>query len=266
MIIYGSRMYGRRNRVRSHGRCGHCGKLGQQESYEGRKWGHLYFIPLFPIGPHVRVLRECSSCSTGAHIPREKLPELAKSLRDMIDRATIAAGSKEPSVEVDGCPVPVVSVISSVVGDAYCLLGEKELALLLENLRSVEAGDVLLLAEAMAKNLTGKPREAEAIFRELTSRSTDAGILFQAARFHFDHGRMAETAALAERVESMRATDLDVKQLLIECYGSLGDWTKLAATYENCFLIAPELKAQKEILKAYTKACKKAGREPQHAV
>ncbi len=59
MIIFGSKMYGVRNVVRGFDECEHCECYAQHKSYSGRKWGHVYFIPLFPMGGRVRVLREC---------------------------------------------------------------------------------------------------------------------------------------------------------------------------------------------------------------
>jgi hypothetical protein len=263
MIIYGSRMYGRKNKIRSHGRCEHCGKVGTQNSYDGRKWGHLYFIPLIPDGGRVRVLRECTSCQKGFHIPLETLPGIVESIQKTLIDVVVAIGAKEKEMTVNGHTLPVVSVLGANINDAYCLGGEREVRLLLENLRSIKANEELLLAEAKAAEVRGDLKNADAKFGELAARSTHPVILFQAARFLRDQARVPESIALGERVETMLPADLDVKQLLIDGYTSQKEWTKLALTYENCFLLAPDLKQQKPLMKAYQKACKKAGREPQ---
>ncbi len=263
MIIYGSRMYGKKNRILSQGRCAHCGKVGTLSSYDGRKWGHLYFIPLIPCGGHVRVLRECSSCRMGSHIPLQNVPDMVQSLQKTLDRAVVALGAQEVQMELDGKVRSVASVIGSHLSDVYCLIGEKEIAQLLQNLKAVNAHDELLLAEAKFAELTGRAREAEAKFGDLSQRSRDPILLYQIARFFFDQAKLPEAIALAERLETSLVADLEVKQLLIDCYLAANQWGKLATTYENSFLIAPELRNQKPILKAYQKACKKAGREPQ---
>lgn len=263
MIIYGSRMYGRRNRILSQGRCMHCGKVGTLSSYDGRKWEHLYFIPIIPSGGHVRVLRECASCRMGSHIPLENLPSLVESLKKTLDRAVVALGAQETQMELAGKTQSVASVIGAHLNDVYCLIGEREIAQLLQNLKAVNANDELLLAEAKLAELAGRTREAEAKFGELGGRSRDPIVLYQIARFFFEQTRIPETIALAERLETMLVADLEVKQLLIDCYLATNQWGKLATTYESCFLIAPDLQHQKPILKAYQKACKKAGREPQ---
>ena len=69
MIIYGSRMYFKKNLVRSFGECENCGRYGKRVSYQARKFGHIYFIPILPLGSNSQVLRECKSCSMGSHIP-----------------------------------------------------------------------------------------------------------------------------------------------------------------------------------------------------
>jgi tetratricopeptide (TPR) repeat protein len=256
-------MYGRKNQIRSHGRCEHCGKVGVQHSYEGRKWGHLYFIPIIPEGGRVRVVRECKSCRKGFHIPLENVPRLVESIQKTLIDAVVAIGAKENEMTVDGHSQAVVSVLSVNIRDAYCLAGESEVQLLLENLKLVKADNELLLAEAKMAEVRGDLKNAEAKFGELAGRSTHPIILYQAARFFHQQARLPEATGLGERVESMLPADLDVKQLLIECYMSRKEWAKLALTYENCFSIAPDLKQQKPIQKAYKKACKKAGREPQ---
>jgi hypothetical protein len=237
--------------------------VGAQNSYDGRKWGHLYFIPIIPDGRRVRVLRECKSCQKGFHIPLETLPGIVESIQKTLIDAVVAIGAKENEMTVNGHSLSVVSVLGANISDAYCLGGESEVRLLLENLKSIKADKELLLAEAKAAEVRGDLKNAEAKFGELATRSTHPVILYQAARFFQDQARIPEAIALGERVESMLPADLNVKQLLIDGYTAQKEWTKLALTYENCFLLAPELKQQKPIAKAYQKACKKAGREPQ---
>ncbi len=263
MIIYGSRMYGKKNQVRSHGTCPHCRKVAPQESYDARKWGHLYFIPIVPMGGHVRVVRECSSCHMGSHIERDKLPDIVASLQKLLDQAVVAVGANEAEMDVGGHRAPVATVINANLSDAYCLIGEKEVRQLLDNLRAVNAGEELALAEARVAEISGRTKEADARFADLARGGQLSVTLYQAARYMRDRGRIPEATAIAERLETGLPTDLDLKQLLIDCYTAAADWTKLATTYESCFLIAPAIKADKAILKTYQKACKKAGRPPQ---
>lgn len=263
MIIFGTRMYGRKNEVRSHGRCPHCGRMGKQTSYDGRKWGHLYFIPIIPEGGRVRVFQECASCRKGMHVPIEKLSGIVEGLTTTMGRVVAATGAKETEVEIDGRRRPVAAVVNSVVGEVHCLLGPQEVVRFLDRLREARADEELVLAEAKAAETAGRTKEADGKYHELAGRSKNPVMLYQAARFLRDQARIAEAVAVAERLEMMAVTDLDVKQLLIDCYGAQREWAKLATAYENCFLIAPDLMKAGAIRKAYKKACKKAGREPQ---
>ncbi|MEO0794924.1 MAG: hypothetical protein AAFX93_07175 [Verrucomicrobiota bacterium] len=263
MIIYGSRMYGRSNEVRSKGRCEHCGVHGNLHSYDGRKWGHLYFIPLVPSGGKVRVLRECKSCNVGSHIPIETIPTIAESMRENLDQAIIAAGAQQTHFEAEGQSVSTIAVIGSNIEDMYCMLGEEETVQILDSLRSVGQGPELILAEAKYAETKGHRDAAHQKYTELSQLTKDPIAQFHHASFLFDHGMVEEAIAVAEPLEMEHVEDLGLKDFLIKCYTATKQWTKLADTYENCFLIVPESLQDKKIYKDYKKACKKAGRTPQ---
>ena len=91
MIIYGSKMYGTKNVVKGVGSCPHCGAYGKHKSYDGRKWGHLYFIPLIPSGGHVRVMKECASCNMGSHLPQAQVGELYANIEKLMQPCILAA-------------------------------------------------------------------------------------------------------------------------------------------------------------------------------
>ncbi len=92
IIIYGSRIYGKRDEITGWGRCEECGVYGPHSSYNGRKWGHVYYIPLIPSGPHLRVIKECGNCKTGMHIPEMDVPEMVQEIRLSADAALAALG------------------------------------------------------------------------------------------------------------------------------------------------------------------------------
>lgn len=101
MIIYGSKMYGVKNVVKGTGSCPHCGVYGPHKSYDGRKWGHLYFIPLIPSGGPVRVMKECASCSMGSHIPQAKIGELYANIEKHMQSCILAASEGAHQFEDD---------------------------------------------------------------------------------------------------------------------------------------------------------------------
>lgn len=262
MIIFGSKMYGKKNRVRSHGRCQHCGKYSTQESYDGRSWGHLYFIPLIPDGDKVRVIRECKSCRKGNHFPLKNVPEIAQRARNVIDQAIVAIGAGETHSEMNGERFPALGTIANNIQDVYCFLGEQEILSLIEPLRTIGAKRELTLAEAKLAEVAGRRPEADAKFKHLADNSEEPLILFHCAQYLNNTSRPEMALSIAEKLESSLVEDLGVKQLLLECYESTKQWDKVANTYENCFLLVPELWQDKDTQKRYKKTCKKAGRKP----
>lgn len=91
MIIYGSKMYGVKNVVKGTGACPHCGVYGKHKSYDGRKWGHVYWIPLIPSGGPIRVMKECASCGMGNHLPLTEVGKLYREIEKLMQPCILAA-------------------------------------------------------------------------------------------------------------------------------------------------------------------------------
>ncbi|MEM6692049.1 MAG: hypothetical protein AAF664_21650, partial [Planctomycetota bacterium] len=72
MLVYGSRMYFKSHVVKHYGICEQCGSLTKLRSYRGQKFGHLYFIPILPMGSKSQILDECSQCDMGTHLPLDQ--------------------------------------------------------------------------------------------------------------------------------------------------------------------------------------------------
>ncbi len=64
VIIWGSRHYGKRRAAVVRAACESCGRAGYKRSYEAWHAGHLYFIPIIPMGRQ-RIFRMCSACDQG---------------------------------------------------------------------------------------------------------------------------------------------------------------------------------------------------------
>jgi len=261
MIIYGSKMYGEKNLIRSRGRCEACGSITAQESYDARKWGHIYFIPIFPMGDKVRVLRECISCNRGNHIEQTRVPDLLDNIHDNLEQAVAVLGNGESQMQLGGKTVDALAVVGGNVKDLYCLGGAEEVDLLLEKLRALENKKPLLLAEARLAQVKGELKLADARYQELCDMDPDPWLRFQYATHLYESHRPKLCIPVAEELEQELLTDMNLKQLLLDCYEAIEQWSKLAITYESCFLIVPELKENKKVFKAYKKACKKAGRK-----
>ena len=135
MIIYGTRMYGKKNVVNGWGYCTNCDRYLKHSSYNGRKWGHLYFIPLIPDGPHVRVLKECGKCSNGLHIPETEVPAMLDDLRQSCDKALAALIAGQSEFDDGGETVSCTACITGSVELLYCLQAEDYVNLLLSALQ-----------------------------------------------------------------------------------------------------------------------------------
>ena len=68
---------------------------------------------------------------------------------------------------------------------------------------------------------------------------------------------------LYEKALELSSDKFPVLQVLLTIYDSLKDHAKLSETYEQCFELVPELAKDKKVLKAYKKACGKAGKPPE---
>jgi tetratricopeptide (TPR) repeat protein len=76
-IIYGSRFYSRKNVKTRTGVCRHCGRTNKLQSFEGYRFGHLYFIPIIPLGRE-QAIEMCSSCERYLSVPVDKWKRAAE--------------------------------------------------------------------------------------------------------------------------------------------------------------------------------------------
>ncbi len=129
MIVFGSRIYGKKNVLEGWGRCESCGVYGQTSNYNGRKWGHIYFIPLIPSGPHLRVVKECGKCQRGMHIPETEVPEITLEMRQSAKAALEALANGALDFTTPGSDEP-----QNCLGALY---GSVELLLCLDDAETV---------------------------------------------------------------------------------------------------------------------------------
>jgi len=264
MIIFGSRMYGRRDVVKGWGYCEHCGTYGKSTSYTGRKWGHLYFIPLIPAGPRVRVAKECKRCSHGMHIPETEVPALLNDTQQSSARALAALISGQETFDDEGTMRPCAAFLAGSIELLYCLCAEEYVSLILATLQERGLTHAYQLVNGESLEFQGKQEEAAASFRQAAeSDPTDAHPLLSLGSIHLSRKDHEEAKSLYEKALGLSSDKFPVLQVLLAVYDSLKDHAKLAETYEQCFELMPELANDKKVLKAYKKACKKAGKPPE---
>jgi tetratricopeptide (TPR) repeat protein len=263
MIIWGSRMYGRRQRGGGYGSCDHCGVFGPQKDYTARKWGHLYFVPLIPLGGHVRVIGECGKCGHGAHLPVADA--------EQAHAAAFAAGS-EAADKIDAGEAvfqdeagkqrhAALDVIAAAM--AVGSLGDEEGAS--ELLNRARAGDAVgeaFVAAALHTHAGGLPLAIEA-YDDLLAVDPDNfyASLLRADALDKAGCRDEATAAFKQ----LAATNPELPELqgrLIDLYVAAKRWPEAANQMEQAFAAHPELREQPQLQKLYKKACKKAKRTP----
>lgn len=263
MIIYGSRVYGRKNPVKGWGVCDNCGKYLQHTSYDGRRWGHLYFIPMIPLGSRIRVLKECKKCSHGMQIPENDVPLMIKDFREGTDKALASLISGQKEFDDEGTMVPCAPVIASSIELLHCL-GQSDYVRLVKAAlkeKKLTYADMLVAGQDMEFN--GDPDKAAELYRQAAELEPEETFpLLAMGSVYINKNQNEKAREVYEKALDMEEDRMPVLSILLSVYELLKDFARLAETYEECFELAPELKDDKKIVKAYKKACKKAGREP----
>jgi tetratricopeptide (TPR) repeat protein len=265
MIVFGSRIYGKRNELEGWGRCDHCGTYGPKTSYNGRKWGHVYFIPLIPSGPHLRVVNECNKCKRGLHIPEADVPEIVLDMRQSANDALAALGAGATEFTTGGSTEPR-SCLGALYGSVELLLslGEPEVVNnMLTSLKASGRDFERNLVVGRVNEFKGQPQDAAAAYEAAAQVDGADGLPHALAGEAWTlAGNLDRALEAYRRALAANSNDLDAIQGLIDVYTAQGDYWNVAEMYERAFDVVPELLQQKKVHKAYKKACKKANRPP----
>ena len=262
MIIYGSRMYFKKNVVKSYGECEYCGRYGKQLSYKARKFGHIYFIPLIPLGSYSQVLRECKSCSMGAHIDNNQLEPIIDGLADKfkIWVNAITEGERELEPEPGEEPLNIGAMIAGSLSDFYCL---KEI----ENIESVtqllDANNLQMEKELvmgrwheLQGNLQGARMSYEASHR---IEPTSIYPLYHLGRTHLKLKEIEAAEEAFGKYLKLEPDDISVYVELATAYENNKNFPKIVETYDRIYELNPSVVSDKGMKKVYKKACKKSG-------
>lgn len=265
MIIFGSRMYGKSNVFVGNGECEHCGNFVQQTSYNGRKFGHIYFIPLIPAGGRVRVLKECGSCNMGNHIPEVQVQDIWNGLKESLGdciKACSAGQHEFPDRELGGHePIATGPFLAGTV-DMFCALGfAEEVPQVLEVLKSTGARYEHAVATATFQELTGNMQGAIESWKIAVEALPDlpyapfclAGVAERTGQFDMALHYLHQANAILEG-------DVSVMLAMTGPLESLGRYQELCELIEKCIEIVPELESDKKFMKYYKKYSKKAAK------
>jgi tetratricopeptide (TPR) repeat protein len=256
-------MYGRRNVVKGWGFCGVCGDYGKNKSYEGRKWGHLYFIPLFPLASRVRVVMECGKCSNGIHIPEKELATKLGDIRKRCDSALAALIAGQKEFDDEGAATPCAASLAGAIEMLYSLRADDYVRLVLAALQEKQLDHAYHLVNGEVLEFQGKPEEAAASYRRAAECDpSDSYALMSLGATHLNKREHEKARLIYEKALELSKNRVPALQVLLAIYGVLKDYAKLVETYEECFRLVPELVKDKKAVKAYKKACKKVDKKP----
>jgi len=261
MIIFGSKMYGVSNVVQGFGECEYCECYAQNKSYSGRKWGHVYFIPLFPMGSRVRVLRECSNCDTGAHIPEDELPGMIDAIRNALEAciATLDPHTHECNhPEIDE-PVPIGPYLRETVGTLYLLESES----LIDEARQAFDGKSAAYESHITQAALSEVRgdDDQALEHYASARQITAEFpTFVMAGICERNGNQPRALELYNHLLDTVDEPLQVLLAMIEPLEALKEYDELCDVLEKCIALAPALADDKKFSKYCKKMAKKAHR------
>lgn len=260
MIIYGSRMYGKRNEVITHGYCRACDKTVKHKSYNGRKFGHVYFIPLFPCGKPSRVVQECGGCGMGSHIPEAEVPGICQGLAEDLHRCVEASGRGEHRIKnADGEEFDTGPVLASTV----------EMLTVLDNYGPVSAAIKDLgedsyerhVAEAVHEELGGQVQRAFECAKSAARANPDAvWPIVKLAEYSGRLNRHDDHLKLLDRATKMVGPEesLGLKIEKLTPLESLKEFGQMLDVMDECMRDSPELAQDKAFAKERKKVEKKA--------
>ncbi len=262
MIIYGSRMYFKKNLVRSFGECEHCGRYGKRVSYRARKFGHIYWIPLIPLGSTAQVLRECKSCKMGAHIPTHQLEPMVDTISDQFKSwiVAISEGKTELEIEPGQPPANIGLLITGILDDLYCLNEIEDITSITNVLDANNLVYERHLVMGRWFEIQGDLDQARLAFQAATeARPNEGPALFQLGLVEVLRRDVPAAEAAFTRYLQFHPEDNSPHMELLGLYEIEKDHAKLVGCLDVLFERIPELLDQKKLKKLYKKSLKKSG-------
>lgn len=262
MIIYGSKMYFKENVVNSMATCEHCGHYTSQTSYQGRKFGHVYFIPLFPLAARSQILRECGNCGTGNHIPLDDmhpvLTDLRSNFKSWIEE--IQNGKNEIHLNGETEPTNIGILLAGALEDLYLLQEIDDANSILAVLKAQEMHHEVEVVMARWHEIQGNLDHAISSYQSAHKLSPeDLYVLYQLGKMERLMGNKAKALQAFEKCLSIEPNALDVIIEVAGIYENDNDFPKIVETYDKIYTLRPDLVSEKGMKKMYKKACKKSG-------
>ncbi|MCC7203455.1 MAG: hypothetical protein IT441_00115 [Phycisphaeraceae bacterium] len=210
LIIYGSRVCGKKNVNHVRTICKNCGTAGVFESYEGRNWFTLYFLPIIPC--ETRYIRhQCPSCDQCFNFTPKRWHKLQ---RDQVE-PRLAAYRSEPE-NAEAAEAVLQALIDTADHERFT-----EIAVLIEQHLSSNGRMLGLLAQAYSAFMMDE--EAEAAFTAVLAQGEDSDVRHALIRHLLLAGKIEQATPELEKLEQAQGgKPSSLRMLLIEAYQSLG--------------------------------------------
>ena len=254
MLIYGSRMYFRQEPIHSSGDCDHCGAYCNFVSYKARKFGHLYFIPLIPLGPKSLVLRECKRCSMGTHIGLDDLPPVIESLTSRFKEwiGAIQQGQWEIMLPDVDESVNAGVLVAELLEDLWCLGELQTIDSIVKILEDQGFSAESLLVRGRWAEVKGNLSEASKCYQEAVRKHESlptAWYNLGMVCLRQENGHGAEVAF--ERYVDLVPRDINVYIELASFYEGQKDFPKIIKAYDAIYHLEPSVLSDKGMKKIY---------------
>ena len=264
MIIWGSRMYGQKNVVKGVGACPHCGKYGANRSYDGSKWGHLYFIPLVPMGGKVRVMHECAACKMGSHMPQASVQRMVGEIETLmglcVESAT--AGTREFADPKQGQPVANDGFLLEAADLLYHSGHGNELPGLIELLNTDASRYEHGITLGVVAELKGDDNGAVIAYRSAVKADPDQPQAFLLlSDVLMRRGDAEGSLQMIERAEQLVPENAQLLMAKTRPLEVLGRYEELVDALDRAIQIAPALGHDKGVAKMRKKFGKKAAKQ-----
>lgn len=262
MIIYGSRMYFHKNKVRSWCECENCGRFVKHSSYQASHFGHIYFIPLIPLGSRKQVLRECSYCNLGKHLPLKSMEPVIEELKTTFKSffVDIQNGTTETKDEESGEMIPMGVYVASMLEDLYCLKEIESVDSVLTILSNENMEFDKFFVEGTWFELNGDLESALERFKSAARVHPDYSLtFFQVGRLAILAGEIQQAEKAFELFGKLEPDDSSGLLCLASYYEAKWDYSKIVEVYDKLLERIPELQSDRAIVKLYKKSCKKSG-------
>lgn len=263
MIIYGSKMYGVKNVVWGFGACQHCGVYGKHKSYNGKKFGHLYFIPLIPMGGTVRVMQECVKCKMARHMPEQSVRPLYERIESLMGACVAAAELGEHTFSDGESPEPVET--GAFLLDAIELMYVSGYHREVDDLVALFDSDAARYEHALARGVIKEMRsgKADAVehFQQAIEAAPDQVLPYLlASDLSANTGNAQQSLDYLDQASEVRPGNIQILLARLGPLEKLQQWDAYCAQYDQCVQMEPGLAKEKKLAKLRKKYGKKAGR------